>query len=833
MEYKKYFLFILSLLLTHVVFAQRKPFNDNWQFKAIEYTAEKTADASRRLGNDWKDQFLIEKINTVDTSTKVYVDVVSELQRLDDKPWKTVTLPHTAFSEPLVIIKPREGVAYYKKDFFIDKKLQGKIISIEFGAAMQVADVWVNGRYMMQHLGGYLPFTVDITSVAKYDASNTIIVRLLNRANPVVPPGKPVDKLDFIYYSGLYRNVWFHVNNPLHITNANAVNKPAAGGIFVTYPSVSKEQATVAVQTDIWNEGNVDATFNVIQELISPDGHTVTNIKSRSKTLMAGEENHYEQNIEVKAPWLWHPYHPYLYRLHTVVKKGNIICDEKTTLIGIRSFEMSLAKGLLINGDPFVISGTNRHQNYPYIGNALSDNANYRDAYMIKSAGMNCVRTAHYPQSPAFLDACDELGILVVDCIPGWQFFNKDSAFTDNVFSDIRQTIRRDRNHPSILLWEMSLNETYPTAAFRCKQNEVAKSEWLGTQNFFTSGDSYYTKACWDVPYDDWNDSLGPEKRNNTTYPDNNFLIREYGDYEFGGGNSTTRKLRDDGEKGLLQQAWNLQWEHNKNLWALPRCIGDLTWAFYDGLAGVTSEIEGWGICDLLRIPKFSYYLFKSQQALQGNKNIKTGSGPMVFIANYWKQKSDGDKVVVYSNCDEVALYLNSKFVAKQRPDHGPETTYGTVLDAGGHPFDGGNCNRLKHPPFTFNDIPFISGTLKAVGLVNGKEAVEYRISTPGKATALQLEINDCGRHLKADGADVIFVYVKVVDKNGNLCIDNKEPVTIKLSGDAKLASPAMVSSEAGIATFLLQAGTHAGNIEVAAAAQDLQSGTIQIKSSN
>ena len=447
---------------------------------------------------------------------------------------------------------------------------------------------------------------------------------------------------------------------------------------------------------------------------------------------------------------------------------------------------------------------------------------------MIKSAGMNCIRTAHYPQANSFLDACDELGILIVDCIPGWQFFNKDSAFTKNVFSDIRQTIRRDRNHPSILLWEVSLNETYPPAAFRCKQAEVAKSEWIGTKNFFTSGDSYYTKACWDVPYDDWSDEWGPEKRNNMTYPENNFLIREYGDYEFGGGNSTSRQLRSAGQKALLQQAWNLQWEHNKNLWALPRCIGDLTWAFYDGLAGVTNEIEAWGVCDMLRIPKFSYYFFQSQQPVLINKSIRTGSGPMALIANYWKEKTDGDKVIVYSNCDEVALYVNDKLVAKQKPDNGLETKYGTDLQAGGKPFDGGNCNRLSHPPFTFHNIPFIPGTLKAVGLVNGKKTATYSISTPEKATAIQLEINDSGKHLTADGADVIFVYAKVVDKKGNICIDKNMPVTIKLSGDVKIVSPATIITEAGIATFLIQAGTHAGNFHITANATSLSEGSLE-----
>ncbi|WP_413666881.1 glycoside hydrolase family 2 TIM barrel-domain containing protein [Mucilaginibacter sp. Mucisp86] len=829
MNPKKFSLIILSFLFAHTVFAQRSLFNSGWQCKYVEYAANKSSDTSHKLGNNWKDQFLIEKINIVDSSFNKHVDVEKELQQLSNKKWQKVTLPHIAFPEPLVITKPREGIAYYKKDFFVSEKLRGKRLSIEFEGAMQIADVWMNGKLVSQHQGGYLPFTIDITEIARYGGSNTIVLKLQNKSNPVVPPGKPVNKLDFIYYSGLYRNVWLRVSNPLHITNANAVDKQAGGGIFVTYPSVSKERATVDVQTHVRNEGNAVANFNVEQNLIDPTDHIVASIKSDSKRLTAGADKHYRQSITVNRPLLWHPDHPYLYRLQTIIRKRNKIYDEKTTRLGIRSFELSKDNGLLINGEPFIITGTNRHQNYPYIGNALSDNANYRDAYLIKSAGMNCVRTAHYPQATAFLDAADELGILIVDCIPGWQFFNKDPAFAKNVFSDIRQTIRRDRNHPSILLWETSLNETYPPAEFRCKQNEVAKSEWIGMKNFFTSGDSYYTKACWDVPYDDWSDDWGPEKRNNTTYPEHNFLIREYGDYEFGGGNSTSRQLRGAGQNALLQQAWNLQWEHNKNLSALPRCIGDLTWAFYDGLAGVTDEIEAWGVSDLLRIPKFSFYFFQSQQPASVNKNLPTGSGPMVFIANYWKEKTDGDKVVVYSNCDEVALYANDKLIAKQAPDSGPETNYGSDLQAGGKPFDGGNCNHLKHPPFTFHHIPFMPGTLKAVGLIDGKAVTSYRISTPGEAAAIQLEINDCGKHFTADGADVVFVHAKVVDKEGNLCIDKSMPLTIKVSGDATLVSPETVNAEAGIATFLLRAGTHPGNVQLISGASGLKEGHLTV----
>ncbi|WP_447640553.1 MULTISPECIES: glycoside hydrolase family 2 TIM barrel-domain containing protein [Chitinophagaceae] len=829
MNYKKIFLSVLCFLGVHIGWSQRSLFNNNWQFKSIEYGTAQSFDTSRKLGNNWKDQFLIEKIDAVDSSSKQRTNISKELQSIQDRQWQYVTLPHTAFPEPLVIAKPREGIAYYKKNFFIDKKLLGKKISILFEAAMQVADVWVNGQYVQRHLGGYLPFTIDLTNIAKYGSNNTIIVKVQNRANPIVPPGKPVSKLDFIYYSGIYRNVWFQVDNSLHITDANVVDRQAGGGIFVTYPAVSKKLATVEVQTNVQNENNTPRYFTITQNLVSSDGKTIATVTS-NEMLDAHSDKHYKQSLEVNDPLLWHPDHPYLYTLQTIVKQDGTIRDKKNVRIGIRSFEMSKDKGLLINGEPLVITGTNRHQNYPYIGNALSDNANYRDAYMIKSAGMNCVRTAHYPQSPAFLDACDELGLLIVDCIPGWQFLNKDSAFIKNVFSDIRQTIRRDRNHPSVLLWEVSLNETYPPAAFRCKQAEIAKSEWLGVKNFFTSGDSYYTKACWDVPYDDWSDDHGPSKRNNTTYPDNNFLIREYGDYEFGGGNSTTRKLRGDGEKALLRQAWNLQWEHNKNLWAIPRCIGDLTWAFYDGLAGVTNQIEGWGVCDLLRIPKFSYYFFQSQQPNKTNKNLPTGSGPMIYVANYWNHPGTNTKIVVYSNCDEVALYLNDKLIAKQKPDDGPETGYGTDLEAGGLPFDGGNCNRLMHPPFTFSKISFVAGTLKAVGLINGKEVVNYKVTTPESPASIRLEINDCGKKILADKTDIVFVYAKIIDHNGNLCVDDKRPVRISVSGDAKIVSPVTVNAEAGIATFLLRTGgARANTIQLNASASNLMNGNLRI----
>ncbi len=804
------------------LFAQTTSFNQGWSFVGLEFANQQKVDSLRKLGNKWEDQFLIQQVET-----KQDFDAVPEyknlLHTLSTKKWQKVSLPHIAFPEPLVIVKPREGMAYYKKEFTIDKARKGKIITIEFEAVTQICNVWVNGKYVERFTGGYLPFEIDITHFVNYGGRNTILIEASNKAHPLVPPGKPVEKLDFIYYSGIYRDVWLHYKNPLHITNSVTADKVAGGGIFVSYSKVSNEQALVDVQTHIENASETDADFVLIQELKNKQGETVAEAKLSLSKLSAKADKHFAQQLVVKKPQLWHPNHPHLYQLHSkIVQEGKIV-DEKITRIGIRSIEISRKMGLLINGEKFHMTGTNRHQNYPYIGNALSNNANYRDAWLIKNAGMNAIRTGHYPLDPSFMDAADELGLLVINCIPGWQFFNRNKSFLDHVMQDIRSTIRRDRNHPCVVLWEMSLNESYPPADFRCRQAETARQEWAGRTNFYTSGDSYYTKACWDVPYDDWDDQKGPGARNNVAYPDNAFVIREYGDYEFGGGESTSRQLRAAGQQGLLQQAWNLQWEYNKNL-KNPYCIGEFTWAFYDGLAGVVVGIEGWGSADLFRIPKYSYYFFKSQQPALKNEALPSSfTGPMVFIANDWLAAASQNKVVVYSNCEEIALFKNNQLITRQRADNGPETEYGTALHQGGNPFDGGNANQLKHPPFTFNNIHFEQGTLKAVGYINGKEVATASVSTPRKATAIQLEIAENGKPLAHKTNDVVFVYAKIIDAGGRLIKNATHPVSLTIEGDATLSGPATVQAEAGIATFLIRTEITTSKLILKATASNLK----------
>ncbi len=267
--------------------------------------------------------------------------------------------------------------------------------------------------------------------------------------------------------------------------------------------------------------------------------------------------------------------------------------------------------------------------------------------------------------------------------------------------------------------------------------------------------------------------------------------MREYGDYEFGGDSSTTRVNRSNGEKALLQNAWNFQWEHNLLMGPkyYPWTIGDANWAFFDGFEATSRKTTDWGVMDVFRLPKFSYYFFRSQ--LSPDKAVFAADNkPMVFIANWWTPTDKPEKVIVYSNCDEVALYINGKFIKKQHPDSGPDTDYGD-FEKGGNPFDGGNGNHLEHPPFTFTNINWQRGEIKAIGFIKGRKMAEQIVKTPIVKTSLKLVTVNQGQPLIADGADVIFVHALVTDSNGTImCLDNKTKVQFSISSNGKIIGP-------------------------------------------
>jgi beta-galactosidase len=716
----------------------------------------------------------------------------------DDTKWEAVTLPHTARIEALVAGKDNpqwQGLCWYRKTFDVPKDAAEKTIILRFEGAMNVAEVWVNGQSAGKFMGGYLPYVMDISSLAKPGAKNIVAVRLDNRDNPITGP-KPLVDLDFNLYGGLYRPAQLIIKDKLHITDPILADKVASGGVFVTFPEVSTESATVKVQTHLKNADARARKFVVKTTLLDARGKTVTTQESTSAELPAGSDRDVVLELRVANPNLWSPNSPYLYRVRTELLAGGKVIDTEETRIGIRHIEIT-KDGFRINGEKMFLRGCNRHQEYPYVGNALSDAAQYRDALKIKEAGFDYIRLSHYPQSPAFMDACDELGLVVMNCLMGWQYFGKDPAFAELKYQESRQLIRRDRNHPCVILWEVSLNESDMPKPFIAKTHALAHEEFPGNQ-MFTCG--------WTKGYDVFIQAR--QHGGCTKVKDVPCVVSEYGDWEYFAQNAgleqgkwkdlqpaerNSRQLRGDGEVRLLQQALNFQEAHNDNL--KTRAFADGIWVMFDYNRGYAPDIEASGVMDIFRLPKFGYWFFRSQREpaeLIAGKPV----GPMVFIANYWTPESPRE-VRVFSNCEEVALTLNGKVVERQRPDTSRLTTH------------------LKHAPFTFTVKDFAAGELKAIGYFNGQEVASHERRTPDRVTALQLSLDLGGRALGAGGKDAVFCHADQVDAHGTIVPAGKFPVFFSTDGSGQLIGQNPIAAEAGTATVLMEASSPSPNATV------------------
>ncbi len=724
--------------------------------------------------------------------------------------WEKVQLPHTTEIESLVVTNQWQGDAWYKKAVTADASWKNKPVFIRFDSAMNAAEVFFNGKKIASHLGGYLPFTVDLTSELKFDAPNELVVHLDNRDSAVTGP-KPLKDLDFNTYGGIYRNVYLIVKNDLYISDAVAENKTAGGGIFVTFPEVTDAKATVKVKTNLINSSSNEKSVHLNQKLMDGD-KLVVESKTEVQKLATKSTTDIELQLNVKSPNFWSPQNPHLYTLVTQVFDGDNLVEEKNTRIGIREFIFTADHQLLINGKKTFLRGVNQHQEHPYVGYATSDAADYRDAVRMKAAGFDYVRLSHYPHSPAFMDAADELGLVLLDSVLGWQYFSEDPAFQAQIQQTCRDLIRRDRNHASVLAWECSLNESWMTEPFIDSLTKIVHEEYPG-KNVYSAG---WQEYGYDIYLQARQHRLEHYKA-----PTKPYNVSEYGDWEYyamnAGLNQTawsnllqtdrsSRQLLGDGEKRLLQQASNIQEAHNDNLASTP-AYSDGYWVMFDYNRGYSPDLESSGVMSIDRLPKYSYYFYQSQRDI-AEKSDKFASGPMVFIASEWNEKSTLD-VRVFSNAEQVELFLNGESLGKQKPDANKNTT------------------NLKHPPFTFAVKAFKAGELKAVAYVGDKAVSEHKVATAGKASQLKLTIDSSGKAPQTGVKDIVFVRAQLLDATGNPTHDNKVPVSFSVRGGVKLISPVEINSLDGTASALIEIGDSTAGAAVIAQAPDLTAGEV------
>lgn len=734
-------------------------------------------------------------------------DAVLSLQQAAElEDWQTVSLPHTANIEPRIVNNQWQGDAWYKKNITYNNAWDGKKVIVDFEGAMNEAQVWLNGELVATHRGGYLPFSVNLTG--KLTAGdNELMVRLDNRDNPITGP-KPLEILDFNMFGGIYRNVWLRVENPTHISNAVAANKVASGGIFVTYPKVSKAEAFVKVQTHIYTPvANQDV---LVQHKLTYKGEQV----ALAQQIIADntQPDHEDvQLITVAKPALWSPAEPNLYQLNTQVIVNGKVLDEENTQIGIREFTFK-ENQLYINGEKTFLRGVNRHQEYPYIGYALSDAAQYRDAEKIKAAGFDYVRLSHYPHSTAFMKAADELGLVLIDAILGWQFVSEDPAFQNHVVQTCRDMIRRDRNHASVLAWECSLNESWMEEPL-IDRFHTAVHEEMPTTTTYSAGWQAYG-------YDVYLQARQHRLQHYDT-PTKPYVVSEYGDWEYYAMNAglnqdawgelkqadrSSRQLLSDGEKRLQQQAANITEAHDDNF--NTPAFADGYWVMFDYNRGYADDLEASGIMSLERLPKFSYYFYQSQRPANEQAG-PLANGHMVYIASHW-QAGSSLEFAVYSNADKVHVTLNGKQLSGERATK--------------------QYPNLRFAPFIFKADKFAAGELVAKAFANGKQVATHKVVTPTKPASIALSLEKSSKPVQVGVSDTVFVYAKVLDTNGNNSRVNNFPVSIHLEGDAQLLSPAIANTEDGIAAALIRVGSDLSSIRISASADKVKDAFLEIK---
>lgn len=744
----------------------------------------------------------------------------AENVEFNDSAWSVVSLPNGMEFLPVDAsggINYR-GAAWYRKEFTLGADTyEGKRLVLYFEAIMGRSKVWVNGTEMAHHYGGFLPIGIDITDNIKLGEKNVISVMTDNSDDPIYPPGKPQATLDFCYFGGIYRDCWLISTGKTYITDANMVDKVADGGLMVHYTNVTDKSATINLKVNLQNDGLSAARGSVEFEL--EDGVK----KSIKYSLPKGENRSFSTAIAVANPKLWSPDSPYLYDMKVVVKneKGKIV-DGYRKKIGVRTIEFSHNKGFILNGKeyPRKLIGANRHQDFAIVGNALSNNLHWRDVEKLKDAGMDIVRNAHYPQDPAFMDACDALGMFVIVNTPGWQFWNKEPIFEQRVYSDIRAMVRRDRNSPTVIMWEPILNETWYPEAFAENVHNIIKEEFPFSPNYTACDDVARGNEFFDIifahPSNSQNAFSAKKIDTNKVY-----FTREFGDNvdNWNSHNSNSRVARQWGEVPMLIQAQHYAapsyvFTSLDMLHSTPRYhIGGTLWHSFDHQRGYHPDPFYGGIMTAFRRPKYSHYMFQSQDI---NRE------PMVYIANEMTPFSPKD-VTVYSNCDEVRLHTNVgdtlRIYRRKRVDPlGGEGMISPIITFE-NAFDVMTDKALSRGGKTAESY------LLAEGYNDGKLVASFKRMPARRPSKIEILIDTLSAAPVASGGDLLVVVARITDDKGNVKRLNNEWIHFEVEGEARIVGNSEIHCNPtpvlwGEAPIILQTTTTPGKVVIRASIQ-------------
>lgn len=746
----------------------------------------------------------------------------AEKPNFDDHNWAVVSLPNGIEYLPTEASGciNYQGEVWYRKHFTLSDKLQNKKLFLHFEAIMGKSKIFVNGKLLSTHYGGYLPIVVDITNILEWGKDNVIAVWADNSDDSNYPPGKAQDVLDYTYFGGIYRDCWLVAHNNIFITDPNFENEIAGGGLFIAYDKISETSAEISLKLHMRNEKKEGFKGTIEYELRQPDGMLAASL-NRSIRLHAGKSASYHNQIILEQPMLWSPDTPTLYNLIVRVRddEGNAV-DGYRQRIGIRSVEFKGKDGFWLNGKPYEspLIGANRHQDFAIVGNAVPNSIHWRDAKKLRDAGLKVIRNAHCPQDPAFMDACDELGLFVIVNTPGWQFWNDAPEFAQRVYSDIRNMVRRDRNHPCVWLWEPVLNETWYPADFARKTKATVDEEY--PYPYCYSGCDSEARGHEEFPMLFAHPgNMDPAKLN----PEVAYFTREWGDNvdDWNSHNSPSRVARNWGEHAMLIQAQHYaapDYQPFTCYDALHRTsrqhVGGCLWHSFDHQRGYHPDPFYGGLMDVFRQPKYSYYMFKAQRSPE-KQDCLYETGPMVYIAHEMTPFSPKD-VTVYSNCDEVRLtvfkegkqYIYHKKIQKAgmpSPIIIFENVYDFMQDKA--------LSRKQRQDEVF---------LLAEGLIGNKVVATHERRPSRRPEKLLLYIDNEETVLEANGSDIVTVVAALADKNGNIKRLSNYNVKFEIEGEGRILGNADIMANPaplkwGTAPILVQSTLKPGKIKIVA----------------
>lgn len=771
----------------------------------------------------------------------------------DDTGWQSVRLPHDwaqvgPFSNKYNARTgglPVHGVAWYRKHFTVYEAMKGKQVAVEFDGAMSEAQVFLNGKKVGYRPYGYIGFELDLTPYIKFGAENVLAVRL-----------HPKD-LAMRWYpgAGLYRNVRIKYNNPVHIPQ---------WGTYITTPEVDGAKAELVVRTAVKNSSEEKAGVVLRTTILDAQGTEVA--RAENELSIPGKvADTLHQSIEVKNPQLWDLDNPVRYTAVSEIYQNGVLVDRYQTRFGIRTIEFTPNNGFLLNGKRVSLQGVCMHHDLGPLGAAVNYRARERQMEIMKSMGANALRTSHNPPEPEWLDICDRLGILViVEAFDEWKIGKVENGyhrfFDEWHERDLRDMIRRDRNHPSVIMWSLGneILEQGRKDGWKLTRHlhQIAKSE--DPTRPTTAGFNYYpapfnNKLAFEIDVVGMNYWPLGYKEIKKNYSDmvvygseTSSLTSSRGVYHLP---IAAEPQRETGQVSSYDVIVGPPWAYPPDVeWdaleAEPAALGEFIWTGIDYLGEPTpyggrdnsthgywnddwpSHSSYFAPVDLCGFPKDRYYLYQSHWTTK----------PMVHVLPHWNWKGrEGQKipVFVYTNCDEAELFVNGKSYGKKVK--GKDLT---AIPAEFHSFKKGTYKTKYRLSW---EVPYQPGELKVVAYKDGKALAEQIVKTAGEPAGVVLEADR--NTLSVGGDDLVFITAKVVDADGNLCPRADNLIRFEVTGagefvasgngnprDLRAFPEQQRNAFSGMCLAIVRSGMQAGDIVVKASSERLEVAELHVQ---